>query len=804
MTDALTHRAELEQTGPSRRDVLRFGGAATVGAAFSGLRPFSAQAAVTRPASVALVPPASATTLWYPSHAIESKIIEQGLPIGNGRLGALVGGDPEEDFFYVTDATLWTGGLNAAVQSDGQFPYETSLFGTFNLLAKVGLKLPAHTLSAITNYRRQLDLSNGIASVTYQHRGVTYRREVFASHPDDVIVIRLTQSGGGSHTGSVSLAGTHGEVSTADKTTKTASFAATFANKLRYAGAVTAASKTGKIAVRGAEITFAGCAEVVIVVSGGTNYVPNPAIAFKDTSRDPLKIAKGKAAAAAKATGQALLNTHVADHQKLYNRMTVNLGTSSPTQKSLDTWARLKARANNPATPDPELEAAYLQFGRYLMIAGSRDSAPLNLQGLWLENNTPDWMADYHTDINVQMNYWLADRAGLPGCFDAFTEYCLSQVSSWTTLTQRLFNDKNNWFRNSSGKVAGWTTAISTNIYGGMGWWWHPAGNAWLCNSLWEHYEYTQDKAYLQKIYPLLKGACEFWEARLITTTVTDQAGVTREVLIDDSDWSPEHGPNTAKGITYAQELVWDLFQHYQAASQLLNRDPAYAGTIGGLQRRLYLPEVSPKTGWLQEWMTPDNLGEVDHRHLSPLIGFFPGDRIAADTSPRALLTGVRNLLIARGMESYGWSNAWRAACWARLKDGERAYKLLLYVLRPAENLSNGSAPNLFDMYTLGDRSIFQIDANFGLPSAMIEMLVYSRPGLIELLPALPSSWASSGKITGVGARGGFTVDVEWRAGKVTSATIHSTGGTSTVVKVGGTSTKVALAPNKSMAVALR
>lgn len=410
-------------------------------------------------------------------------------------------------------------------------------------------------------------------------------------------------------------------------------------------------------------------------------------------------------------------------------------------------------------------------------------------------------MADYHTDINVQMNYWLADRAGLSRCFDALTDYCLSQLSSWTTQTRRLFNDPRNGFRNSTGKVAGWTTAFSTNIHGGMGWWWHPAGNAWLCNSLWEHYEFTQDRAFLAKIYPMLKGAVEFWEARLITTTVTAPDGTTREVLIDDNDWSPEHGPTDAKGITYAQELVFDLFKHFRHATDVLGRDRGYARTIGGLQDRLYLPEVSPVTGWLQEWMTPSNLGETTHRHLSGLIGFFPGDRVNLDESPAEVIDGVRNQLIARGMDSFGWACAWRSLCWARLKDAERAYRLVLTVMRPSVDHGNGSAPNLFDMYSFGDRAIFQIDANFGAPSAMLEMLLYSRPGVIELLPALPEAWSGSGKVTGIGARGGFVVDLAWRDGKVTSATVRSVGGKTTTVRAGGWRRELRLRPGQSVTV---
>lgn len=758
---------------PSRRTFVKLGGAVGAGLAFSGIPPFLASADVLRPAAADLVPDARATTLWYPAPAAEDKIIEQGLPIGNGRIGALVGGDPAADFLYLADASLWTGGANDVLEEDGQFPYEREKFGTLGLLAKLRISVPAHT--GVTDYRRTLDLSNGLVVITYRHQGVRYRREYFASHPDDVVVIRFS---GGPVTGSVSLEPTRGETSSG-----ATAFTGTFANGLEYACTVAGGT------------TFSGN-DVVIVLGGGTNYVPDAARKFLDASLDPLALAKRKAAAALAVGGSALRATHVADYRRLFDRMSVDLGHSPPARRALDTWSRLVARHDQPGVPDPELEASYLQFGRYLTITGSRDGLPMGLQGLWQNTNTPDWMSDYHTDINVQMNYWLADRAALPENFTALAGYCLAQLPVWTDSTNRLFNDPRNRYRNTSGKVAGWAVAFSTNIYGGSGWWWHPGGNAWLCNSLWDHYAHTQDKAYLARIYPLLKGAAEFWDARLLPMTVDG-----REVLVDDHDWSPEHGPQDARGITYAQEIVWDLFEHYREAVAVLGRDRAYGDRIAGLQKKLYLPKVSPATGWLEEWMSPDNLGETTHRHLSPLIGFFPGDRIAADTAPRELLDGVRALLIARGMDSYGWATAWRSACWARLKDADRAYQLLLTVLRPSVDNGNGTAPNFFDMYSQGSYAIFQIDANLGAPTAMLEMLVYSRPGVLELLPALPSAWAASGRVTGIGARGGFEVDVEWRAGKVTKAVLRSVGGTRTEVRAGTWRRIITLRPGASITV---
>ena len=804
VTSDLWANSSMQPPHVSRRNVLRSGGSVAAMLAIGSLPVFdgTARAATTRPDTATLVPAGQATTLWYPAPATEADILQTGLPIGNGRIGALVGGDPSADFLYLTDCSLWTGGLNASLGSDGQFPYGTADFGTFGLLARAHLNIPAHTIGQLSGYRRQLDLSNGIVQASYSYQQVAYRREVYASHPDDVVVVHLTQSGGGSYTGSLTLDGTRGESGTANQAARTVSFAGSLANGLAYGAAVTATASSGTVGVSGSTVTFTGCAEVLIVITGGTNYSTDAATGFKDTGIDPAAVARTQVGTAAAVPAASLLATHVADYQALFNRMTVDLGSSSPAQRALDTAARLTARAASGSAPDPELEASYLQFGRYLVITGSRSSLPLNLQGLWLDRNDPSWMSDYHTDINVQMNYWLPDRAGLSDCFQAFADYCLAQVPSWQQQTHALFNDSRNGFRNSSGKIAGWTTAISTNIYGGLGWWWHPAGNAWICNSLFEHYEYTQDPAYLRKIYPLLKGACQFWEARLITTTVTDPAtGQQRTVLVDDSDWSPEQGPTNAHGITYAQELVWQLFQNYRTAGAALGLDADYVTTVAGLQGRLYLPQVSATTGRLEEWMTDADLGDPTHRHLSPLIGLFPGDRIADDTSPAALLTGARNLLTARGMQSFGWACAWRALCWARLKDADKAYQLVLTVLTPSVDFSNGAAANMLDMYSFGSSSTFQIDANFGTPAAMVEMLLYSRPGLVELLPALPTAWAANGSAHGIGARGGFTVDLAWTAGRVRSATIHSVGGTTTTVRAGAWSQQLTLAPGGSVTV---
>ncbi|MFJ9536131.1 glycosyl hydrolase family 95 catalytic domain-containing protein [Streptomyces sp. NPDC101225] len=767
-------------TGPSRplprRDLL----------ALAGLPAFTAHAAPERPDDSPTYHRSSRDTLRWQAPADDKSMIEQGLPVGNGRLGALASNDPGRERLLVTDATLWTGGRNDTLDADGQFPYGRDDFGSFTLLGRLTVDLPDHDLAAVSGYRRTLDLARGVVSTSYVRSRVTYERRIFASRPDDVIVLHFTQSGGGHYTGTVTLEGTHGEgASTA--------FGAALPNGLRYGAAVTAHGTGGRVTVAGSQISFTGCRDLTVVVGGGTDYAPDAAQGFRDPSLDPRRLARTKVRDAAAHSADTLLRTHVADHRALFGQFDIALGTSSAGQRALDTWERIKARTET-GEPDPELEAAYVQFGRYLMISGSRGSLPLGLQGLWLDGNDPAWMGDYHTDINLQMNYWMADRAGLSSCFDALTDYCVAQLPSWTDLTRRLFGDPRNRYRNASGHTAGWTLAISTNPFGGGGWWWHPAGNAWLCNTLWEHYEYTRSRAHLKRIYPLLKGACEFWEARLLTTT---PPGSPREVLIADSDWSPDQGPLDAKGIAYAQELVWALFGHFCTAAAELKCDTGYAATVSGLRKRLYLPQVSPRTGWLEEWMSPDNLGETTHRHLSPLVGLFPGDRIRPDGStPDDIVAGATALLTARGMNSFGWANAWRSLCWARLKDADKAYQLIVNNLRPSSGGSNGTASNLFDIYELGPGDgVFQIDANFGTPAAVTEMLLYSRPGHLELLPALPAAWAAAGSVRGVGARGGFVVDLSWRDGKPTEARVRSVGGRTTTVAHGGTTRSVTLEP---------
>ncbi|MEW1863796.1 glycoside hydrolase N-terminal domain-containing protein [Streptomyces sp. NPDC088194] len=757
----------------SRRSALK-AGAAGAALLWGGRLFTAAPATAATPATSSLVTPDAASLLRYTAPATESAILQQGLAVGNGRIGALTTCGPASEALYLNDGSFWNGTANATLQSDGQFPYDNTEFGHTGLMGKVYVAVPAH--QSATGYTRQLDMANGIVSASYTVDGVTYRREIVASAPGEVIAVRLTQSGGGTYTGTITLAGLNAEQPTAESATNTAGFAAASDNGLKYAVAASATASGGTVGVSGGTVTFTGCSDVLVVVTAGTDYSPTAA-GYQDTSINPAAVAASRLAAAKSAGADQVLAAHLADYQPLYGAQKIDLGASTPAQRGMATPDRLAARSASGAAPDPELEASYVQFGRYLMISGSRHDLPINLQGLWFDGPNPPWQGDYHTDINVQMNYWLPDRCALPASFEPFADYCVSQLPVWTATTTADFNDTRNRYRNTSGKIAGWAVGISTNINGGSGWNWHPAGNAWLCTTLFDHYQYTQDAAYLAKIYPLLKGACEFWQARLVTMDVGGS-----QVLVDDYDWSPEHGPDgTVRGITYAQELVWQLFEDFGAAAAVLHRDASFAGAVADLQSRLYLPVVSPTTGDLEEWMDPADLADdPQHRHLSPLIGLFPGDRIAVDSSPAALLAGARSLLTRRGDGYYGWAEAWRSVCWARLKDAGKAYQYFASVMKLSVNNSNGTAINFFDVYT----GLFQIDANLGTPAAAVEMLVYSRPGVVEVLPALPPAWGT-GSITGVRARGGLTVDLTWSGGQATSVTLHGPAGATTSLRFG-------------------
>jgi alpha-L-fucosidase 2 len=404
---------------------------------------------------------------------------------------------------------------------------------------------------------------------------------------------------------------------------------------------------------------------------------------------------------------------------------------------------------------------------------------PANLQGLWNDNNTPAWHSDYHANINVQMNYWPAEVANLSECHTPFFDLIESQLPAWRKATSAA-----NEFKTADGSFAkrGFAIRTSHNITGGMGWKWDRTANAWYCRHLWEHYAFDLDKNYLRTVaYPIIKETCEFWEDHL--KSLPDGR------LVVPNAWSPEHGPEE-DGVSYSQEIVWDLFNNYVQAADALNIDNNYRDQIAALRDKLVVPKIG-KWGQLQEWMTDRDDPNDHHRHTSHLFAVYPGAQISVTKTPE-LAKAAKVSLDARGIDPGSdvreWSFAWRTALYARLRDAENAHKMLQQLFS-----DRNTCPNLFGLHPP-----MQIDGDFGVTAGIAEMLVQSQAGEIELLPALPAEWPT-GSIKGLRARGGFEVDIAWRDGKLVQTTIHSLAGGPARLRYGSITHDVNLAKGKEL-----